>query len=541
MMKCSGMVIDGYDSCSKKSGKRCADGEVRGLCVATRQRRNMVNYGQVKYRIFISSVQREFAKERKALAEYVRKDAILGRFFEVFLFEEVPAQERKADGVYLAEVDDCDIYLGIFGHTYGNVDSNGFSATEREYRRATAKHKYRICFVDKSAGETDPREAAFIARVNDDVVRKGFVGYDDLRTAVYAALAKHLEDKGLINVLPFDAAKTAGVTVKDLSVAKIRDFIRTAREKRQFSLPVNTSVEKLLTALELIDDDGNVLNPAALLFGKCPQKFFVASEVKCAQFYADRVSKPMADHQIYMGDVFELADQATRFVMSHISNWVGTRETGDTAEVPTKFELPYDAVKEAIVNAIVHRDYTSNASVQVMLFKDRLEVWSPGSLPHGMTIGKLSKTHKSVPVNPLLARAMYLKGYIEKSGTGTEDMIAKCKEWGVPAPEWTEDDADDFRVILKRPPQGPTMVNTMVNTMVKSRVESRVRRRARKLSSAEKIIAYLAANPSAAAHELSIAVKLSVRGVEWHLKALVKSGKLRHVGPSRGGHWEVIG
>ena len=55
------------------------------------------------------------------------------------------------------------------------------------------------------------------------------------------------------------------------------------------------------------------------------------------------------------------------------------------------------------------------SSVQVMLFKDRLEVWSPGSLPHGMTIGKLSKTHKSVPVNPLLARAMYLKGYIEIS------------------------------------------------------------------------------------------------------------------------------
>ena len=50
-------------------------------------------------------------------------------------------------------------------------------------------------------------------------------------------------------------------------------------------------------------------------------------------------------------------------------------------------------------------------------------------------LGKLSKTHKSVPVNPLLARAMYLKGYIEKSGTGTEDMIAKCQEWGVPAPE----------------------------------------------------------------------------------------------------------
>ena len=506
----------------------------------------------MKYRIFISSVQREFAKERKALASYIRKDAILGKFFEVFLFEEVPAQERKADGVYLAEVDDCDIYLGIFGHTYGNVDSRGVSATEREYRRAAARHKYRICFVDKSAGETDPQQAAFISRVNDDVVRKGFVGYDDLRTAVYAALAKHLEDKGLINVLPFDAAKTAGVTIKDLSVAKIRDFIRTAREKRQFPLPVNSSVEKLLTALELVDDYGNVLNPAALLFGKRPQKFFVASEVKCAQFYADRVSKPMADHQIYMGDVFELADQATRFVMSHISNWVGTRETGDTAEVPTKFELPYDAVKEAIVNAIVHRDYTSNASVQVMLFKDRLEVWSPGSLPHGMTIGKLSKTHKSVPVNPLLARAMYLKGYIEKSGTGTEDMIAKCKEWGVPAPEWTEDDADDFRVILKRPMAAPSVEKTMVNTgvetrvetgvktRVETRVESSVKSRAKKLSSAEKILSYLVANPTATAHELSIVVNLTVKGVEWNLKSLTESGRLRHVGPTKGGHWEVL-
>ena len=375
----------------------------------------------------------------------------------------------------MAEVDACDIYLGIFGHTYGNVDSSGVSATEREYLRAAKRHKTRICFIDKSAGDTEPRQTAFISRVSEDVVRKGFVGYDDLRTAVYAALAKCLEDKGFINVLPFDASKTAGVTMKDLSVVKMRDFIRTAREKRQFPFPVNVPIEQLLMALELLDDDGRLLNPAALLFGKRPQKFFITSEVKCAQFYADRVSKPMADHQIYTGDVFELVDQATRFVMTHISNWVGTRETGDTAEVPTKFELPYDAVKEAIVNAVVHRDYTSNASVQVMLFKDRLEVWSPGGLPRGMTIAKLSVTHKSVPVNPLLARAMYLKGYIEKSGTGTGDMIAKCASWGVPAPEWYEDDPDDFRVVLKRPVTDPNVETTMVKTRVETRVETRVK------------------------------------------------------------------
>ncbi len=191
-----------------------------------------------------------------------------------------------------------------------------------------------------------------------------------------------------------------------------------------------------------------------------------------------------------------------------------------------------------------------------MLFKDRLEVWSPGSLPHGMTIGKLSKTHKSVPVNPLLARAMYLKGYIEKSGTGTEDMIAKCKEWGVPAPEWTEDDADDFRVILKRPMSAPSVEKTMVNTGVESRVESSVKSsvessvesrvkssvksRVGKMSSIDKIMAYLGVNPTASAHELSIVTNLTVRAVEKNLRTLRESGRLRHVGPTKGGYWEVL-
>ena len=205
-------------------------------------------------------------------------------------------------------------------------------------------------------------------------------------------------------MLPFDASKNAGITLKDLSITKIRSFVKTAREKRNFKVPSGASPDRILTALDLMDDNGRIANSAALLFGKKPQKFFISSEIKCMQFFADRVSKPMADYQVYRGDVFELVDQATRFVMTHIKNWVGTRETGNTAQVPTKFELPYDAVKEAIVNAVCHRDYTSNASVQVMLFSDRLEVLSPGPLPRGMTVEKLSRPHRSIPVNPLLAR-----------------------------------------------------------------------------------------------------------------------------------------
>lgn len=97
-------------------------------------------------KIFISSVQREFAAERKALAKYIREDAIHGKFFEVFLFEEVPAQKRSASEVYLSEVDACDLYLGLHGESYGNVDRKGVLATEREYDRAETKGKPRICF-----------------------------------------------------------------------------------------------------------------------------------------------------------------------------------------------------------------------------------------------------------------------------------------------------------------------------------------------------------------------------------------------------------
>lgn len=120
-----------------------------------------------------------------------------------------------------------------------------------------------------------------------------------------------------------------------------------------------------------------------------------------------------------------------------------------SAQVDVTPELPAQAVTEAIVNAVVHRNYTSNGSVQVMLFKDRLEVWNPGKLPQGMTIAKLTKEHNSNPVNPVLANPVYLTGYIEQMGTGTTDIIDHCLEYGLRKPEFHQD--DDFRVVLWRP------------------------------------------------------------------------------------------
>jgi predicted HTH transcriptional regulator len=125
--------------------------------------------------------------------------------------------------------------------------------------------------------------------------------------------------------------------------------------------------------------------------------------------------------------------------MSHIDARVGERTV--SAQVDVEYELPVQAVTETIVNAVVHRDYLSTGSVQVMLFKDRLEVWNPGRLPKGMTVEKLNGEHASLPVNPLLANPVYLAGYIEQvgTGTGTNDVIDRCVQLGLRKPEFRQD------------------------------------------------------------------------------------------------------
>ena len=84
-----------------------------------------------------------------------------------------------------------------------------------------------------------------------------------------------------------------------------------------------------------------------------------------------------------------------------------------------------------------------------MLFRNRLEIWNPGVLPFRLTIAKLYEDHKSIPANPLLAESMYYKGCIEKAGTGTGDIVEKCRAYGLPMPQYQQD--EDFRVVLYRP------------------------------------------------------------------------------------------
>ena len=477
-----------------------------------------------RIKIFISSVQREFAEERQMLSYYIRTDALLGKFFEPFIFEELPANEFPANRVYLKEVEMSDIYLGLYGNMYGYEDENGISPTEREYDLAAKLHKSRLIFI-KSVDENKrhPKEISLIQKVEQDIVRKTFVDIDGLRTSVYASLVRFLEEKGYIRWQPFDAAFDNGATLDDLDFDKMKNFIYMARAKRNLPLPVETPPNTLLTHMDLIDDKGRIANAALLLFGKKPQKYFITSEIKCVQFYGTVVEKPIPAYQIYKGDVFELVDQATSFVMSRIDNWVGTRGESDSAAVPTRPELPIDAVKEAIVNAVCHRDYASAASVQVMLFRDRLEVWNPGVLPYGLTVQKLYGPHKSLPANPLLAEPMYWNGYIEKVGTGTEDIIRKCREYGLRTPEFYQE--EDFRVVIWRSGEhntDPKLIHTdpkLIHTDPKE---------------VQELVRLIKDNPSISRAELSRRLNLSERRVRKMIDMLREEKRLVREGSTVG-------
>jgi predicted HTH transcriptional regulator len=206
------------------------------------------------------------------------------------------------------------------------------------------------------------------------------------------------------------------------------------------------SVEKILTHLNLFENNKPV-NAALLLFGKQPQRFFISSEVRCVVFRGTIMEKPIPSYKVFKGTAFELVDQTVEYILSKLDYSVGTRETD--VQAPGAYEIPKDVIAEAVVNAIAHRDYTNNGSVQVMLFRDRLEIWNPGSLPMGWTVEKLKQLHSSVPANPLMAEPLYLTAYIERLGTGTSDMVSKSKAAGLKEPQFIQ--AEEFRTVLYRP------------------------------------------------------------------------------------------
>ena len=218
----------------------------------------------------------------------------------------------------------------------------------------------------------------------------------------------------------WDAIACRGFQPDEMDKKAVRDYLRRA------GLTART-VQTLLRNLALLTPEGAVCNGAALLFARHPQRFFPEAQVKCARF-AGTTSVRFLDEKTFEGNTLSQMDQALAFVARNTQQEI--RITG-RAERETIAEYPEDAIREAIINAVCHRDYAAVGTVQVRIYDDRLEVWNPGTLPPELSIASLSREHPSRPRNPRLAQALYRARLIEHWGTGTLRMIQAAKDRGM--------------------------------------------------------------------------------------------------------------
>jgi ATP-dependent DNA helicase RecG len=229
----------------------------------------------------------------------------------------------------------------------------------------------------------------------------------------------------------------AGASFNDLDLEKVRSYLATLDETADERSNTADDPAKRLESLGLVQNVVHEYRPttvALLLFGKQPQKYLPQASIKLARFRGTDVDGIIADRKEVFGTLDKLIEDTARFVTNNMR--VQGRIDGlYRADVP---EYPLVAVREAITNAVAHRDYSvMGQKVTVRMFDDRLEVESPGGLAGSVTLETLGQ--KRYSRNPLLARLMYELRLIEEMGTGIRRMRRAMAELGSPAPDFITD------------------------------------------------------------------------------------------------------
>lgn len=241
-----------------------------------------------------------------------------------------------------------------------------------------------------------------------------------------------------------------GWTLADLDSAEIRRTVEEAIRRERLEDPGTREPADLLRGLNLLNGDGRIVNAAAVLFARseCLVPRMIQCVLRMARF-AGTGKDEFLDNRQEHGNAFDLLMRAQRFLRDHLP--VASRFEDDKFERIDLPALPPVAVREALANALVHRDYSSGAgSVDVALYSDRLEITNIGGLHFGLTPEDLARPHKSLPWNPLIAQTFYRRGIIENWGRGTLNIRELIATANLPEPRF-QTAADSFTVVFPRP------------------------------------------------------------------------------------------
>ncbi len=195
--------------------------------------------------------------------------------------------------------------------------------------------------------------------------------------------------------------------IDEETVQRFRDMAKDRLAISEFD-----SIEKILENLELIAN-GKLTNAGLLLFGKNPQKYFLNAISRVGRF---KTQTEILDTIEIRGNLFSQVEKLVEAIKKHLN----VRFIIEGIERKDMWDYPIPAIREACINALIHRDYIDSAEVQIKIYDDHIWFWNPGKLPDGLTVEMLKGEHYSKPRNKLIAMVFYYAGLIEKWGTGTK-------------------------------------------------------------------------------------------------------------------------
>ena len=304
-----------------------------------------------------------------------------------------------------------------------------------------------------------------------------------------------------------DICKEAKIT--DISAKKVKSFLKGLGLKYD---TVSNALEKLR-----LMSDGKLLNTAVILFAKKPQAFLPNARLRCAVFGTTDTSFTI-DMQDFEGDIFYLIEKAEGYILKNIH--IGMKLEGlRRIDVP---EIDKAAFREAIINAFCHRDYREFDSVNIAVFKDRVEIRSPGLLYGGLTIETIRTKMVSERRNELIAEMLHRVHFIEKWGRGIKLILFK-----EPDTEFSEV-GTKFITTFKR------------RSYLEGKKESEKLGENRTQKTTQKIIEAITKKSDITQKELATIIGITEDGVKYHITRLRKQGLLKRIGPDKGGYWEVL-
>ena len=231
-------------------------------------------------------------------------------------------------------------------------------------------------------------------------------------------------------------------SIGDIDDATVKQFLKEARIAKRIRVEDDISISDLMEKLRLLED-GQLKRAAVILFGKDPGRFYPNLSVKIGKFGDSDAD--LKFHEVIEGNLIQLKDQIGEMLNAkffiHPIDFAGMQRV-------EKDEYPVAAVREMILNALVHRNYLG-APTQIRLYDDNFSVWNDGSLPEGITEEDLKKVHRSKPRNPLIADVCFRAGYIDSWGRGTIKIIEACKDAELPEPVLKEEQGGFLSKILK--------------------------------------------------------------------------------------------